>query len=77
MIQNQLKLYAERSTLIKEILTYIGVTEAEWPSCESNLHKCLTGLGETLAAIKEVDSDITGECSDELITKILEHLAKY
>ena len=77
MLQNQLKLYSERSALIKEILTYIGVTETEWPFCEHNLHQCITGLGEALAAIKEVDSDITGECSEELITKILVHLAKY
>lgn len=72
-----LKLYEERKALVNEILDYISVNEIERQTSEEEVYDSITGLAETIMAIREVDTDITGEPSDQLVNKILAHLAKY
>ncbi len=72
-----LKLYEERKALVNEILDYIGVNEIERQASEEEVYDSITGLAEAIMAIREVDTDITGETSDQLVNKILTHLAQY
>lgn len=72
-----LKLYEERKALVNEILDYIGVNEIERQASEEEVYDSITGLAEAIMAIREVDTDITGEPSDQLVNKILTHLAQY
>ena len=71
------KLFDERIDLVDATLTFIGVTDEERKYCGPALHQAIDELGAAIHAIKEVDSDITGECSEQLIMKIFEHLKKY
>ena len=71
------KLYEERIELVNQILNFIGVSDAERQICEEELYDSVTGVAEAIMSIKDADSDITGECSEQLINKILEHFAKY
>ena len=72
-----LKLYEERKALVDEILDYIGVNEIERQASEEEVYDSITGLAEAIMAIRDVDTDITGETSDQLVNKILTHLAQY
>lgn len=72
-----LKLYEERKALVNEILDYIGVNEIERQASEEEVYDSITGLAEAIMAIRDVDTDITGETSDQLVNKILTHLAQY